>query len=215
MNRLSSHQGSVHALLIAGLVIALVGVLGFVFWQNFVNKEPDSTSESLKTYTFPDTGSSFKYAPNWKIDYYPIDVEENHLTPSVVITTEDEGYNGNWLLIDVVGTNTPEEFFNYEDVVFSRKTPNDLSLVCSVTTTGVVGAAAGLYVIYGLSDSYDPTATEGTFSRSVKLDDGQIIMFGFTSTSIEVASKEAAKQYCESPNASTAEQFQMLDSFKP
>jgi hypothetical protein len=44
----SRSQGFAHAFLVIGLVIALLGALGFIFWQNFIHKEPVVTKESTK-----------------------------------------------------------------------------------------------------------------------------------------------------------------------
>lgn len=37
---MNKQSGFAHAVLIIGLVVALVGALGFIFWQNFIHKEP-------------------------------------------------------------------------------------------------------------------------------------------------------------------------------
>lgn len=43
-----AHQkGFAHAFLIIGLVVALIGALGFVFWQNFIYKEPVVTKTEV------------------------------------------------------------------------------------------------------------------------------------------------------------------------
>ncbi len=46
----SQQIGFAHAFLIIGLIVALVGALGFIFWQNFIHKEPVVTkTEVVKT----------------------------------------------------------------------------------------------------------------------------------------------------------------------
>lgn len=40
---MKKQYGFAHAFLIVGLVVALIGALGFIFWQNFINKEPAKT----------------------------------------------------------------------------------------------------------------------------------------------------------------------------
>lgn len=46
----TQQNGFAHAFLIIGLVVALIGALGFVFWQNFIYKEPVATkTEFVKT----------------------------------------------------------------------------------------------------------------------------------------------------------------------
>lgn len=56
---MTSQKGFAHALLIIGLVIALVGALGFVFWQNFVYKETVAT----KTEVVKQPDATDKYEP--------------------------------------------------------------------------------------------------------------------------------------------------------
>lgn len=53
----TTSRGSAHAVIIIVLVIALVGVLGFVFWQNFIQKS-ESTSETQKQQTTSNVNES-------------------------------------------------------------------------------------------------------------------------------------------------------------
>jgi hypothetical protein len=39
----SNSHGFAHAFLVLGLIVALLGALGFIFWQNFIHKEPTTT----------------------------------------------------------------------------------------------------------------------------------------------------------------------------
>jgi hypothetical protein len=54
----SKQQGSAHIIIVVILVLALLGALGFIFWQNFLNAKPEvtkvqttveSTTTTLKT----------------------------------------------------------------------------------------------------------------------------------------------------------------------
>ncbi len=45
----SQQSGFAHAFLIIGLVVALIGALGFVFWQNFIYEEPVVTKTEVVT----------------------------------------------------------------------------------------------------------------------------------------------------------------------
>lgn len=49
MQKVKSQTGSAHAVIIIVLVIALLGVLGFVFWNNFLKKEPAAQTEPTPT----------------------------------------------------------------------------------------------------------------------------------------------------------------------
>jgi hypothetical protein len=78
----SKQSGSTHVIVIVILVIALLSVLGFVFWKNFIDKKPvvknDESSktkdvksqakdeyEGWKTYTSSRDGYSIKYPSDW------------------------------------------------------------------------------------------------------------------------------------------------------
>jgi len=50
INKTLSQKGSTHIVIIVILVIALLGTLGFVFWQNFINKStPQINNDTSKT----------------------------------------------------------------------------------------------------------------------------------------------------------------------
>jgi len=78
--------GSAHTFFIIGLVVVLIGVLGFIFWQNFIykdptypgavkvveeNKGPETAKEypyiGWKTYTSQRDGYSIKYPSEWVV----------------------------------------------------------------------------------------------------------------------------------------------------
>jgi hypothetical protein len=54
---MTSQKGSAHVTIIIGLVIALVGALGFVYWQNFIYKEPAVTKSNHVVVDNPGTGN--------------------------------------------------------------------------------------------------------------------------------------------------------------
>lgn len=43
---MKTQKGSIHAFLVVGLIVALLGALGFIFWQNFIYKQSITNSES-------------------------------------------------------------------------------------------------------------------------------------------------------------------------
>lgn len=47
----SKQKGNAHVIIIVVLVIALLGILGFVFWQNFINKESTDAATNQKQVT--------------------------------------------------------------------------------------------------------------------------------------------------------------------
>jgi hypothetical protein len=44
-------QGSAHIIIIIILILAILGTLGFIFWQNILNKTSDDTKQTAKTTT--------------------------------------------------------------------------------------------------------------------------------------------------------------------
>lgn len=44
---MNKQKGFAYAFLIIGLVVALIGALGFIFWQNFIHKVPTATKTEI------------------------------------------------------------------------------------------------------------------------------------------------------------------------
>lgn len=80
--RKSNHQsGSAHVVIIVILLLVIVGLLGFVFWQNFIDKKSTTSTTTtsttttatttpeatLKTYTESSYGISFQYPSDWSV----------------------------------------------------------------------------------------------------------------------------------------------------
>jgi|GEM_PF-5651761 len=70
-----TQTGSAHVVIIIVLVIAVLGALGFIFWQNFLNKPAASTTTTTTTkttasdtttYKNTDLGFSVDYPSTWK-----------------------------------------------------------------------------------------------------------------------------------------------------
>jgi len=80
-------KGFAHAVLIIGLIIALIGTLGFIFWQNFIHEDPVVTkTETVKVdevaadeeqnkipdgwteYKNAKTGVSFLHPLTWSVE---------------------------------------------------------------------------------------------------------------------------------------------------
>lgn len=57
-------QGFAHAVLIVGMAVALIGALGFIFWQNFIYTEPTAKVNEVttveKSYTLADAKQDIK-----------------------------------------------------------------------------------------------------------------------------------------------------------
>ena len=95
-------KGSAHVVIIVILIIALIGVLGFVFWQNFIKKDDvtkpattavsDETTEkpiTYKTYTTDIYDISFEYPDTWSLGNTVKSDDENDVSRSTTITTAD------------------------------------------------------------------------------------------------------------------------------
>ena len=76
MNKRNNQLGSAHIVIISILVVALLGLIGFVFWQNFIqNKDTATTNQSTttatpapttyKTFTSANSSLTFQYPDNW------------------------------------------------------------------------------------------------------------------------------------------------------
>lgn len=86
MNKQKSESGSAHLVIIIVLVVALLGTLGFVYWQNFVqtktantqtNQTNTSNNQTVKAQLTEDvtdssrgTGLSIKYPASWSYSRY-------------------------------------------------------------------------------------------------------------------------------------------------
>lgn len=94
MNRLQNQKGSVHVVIITVLVAALIFALGWIFWQNFILKEPKTsnnkpviikqhdTTNKTETFTDKTSGVSFEYPSNWS-------VATMNMSGSVMVTVKD------------------------------------------------------------------------------------------------------------------------------
>lgn len=80
-----SQTGSAHAIITIILVVAVLGLLGLVFWQNLIQKKDTTPTHTVtttttpknaasdpyagwQTYTNKDLGFSVKYPADWKLD---------------------------------------------------------------------------------------------------------------------------------------------------
>ncbi len=83
MQKNKSQTGSAHAVIIIVVIIALAGMLGFIFWNNFLKEKPTNDNNSQasqtedekpvnpysgwKTYeTITPSSLSFKYPSEWE-----------------------------------------------------------------------------------------------------------------------------------------------------
>lgn len=138
----SRSQGFAHAFLVIGLVAALLGALGFIFWQNFIHKEPTVTKtqtvtkpqpkeevESNKGYlVLKDWGIKFKI-PETKseIVYYKVQIDDGFFYDFTTKRVEALGENcvdgnspGGATRLGAVGRSTTKKTDNIGSRPFNR-----------------------------------------------------------------------------------------------
>jgi hypothetical protein len=97
----SQQSGFAHAVLIIGLVVALIGALGFVFWQNFIYKEPVTANnetvivkKQVNT-NEPDANTAFTDLAGWNAripsgsQKYELTKGSNDESEYYIITTDE------------------------------------------------------------------------------------------------------------------------------
>lgn len=88
MKTSKSQSGSAHLIIIIILVVALLGALGFVFWQNFVNKTDvvSGNTSSNKTITIKEWGVKGTYSGDTIYNYTFSEFGSLSLTSSLLST---------------------------------------------------------------------------------------------------------------------------------
>lgn len=92
---MTQQKGSSHVIIIIGLVVALIGALGFVFWQNFIYKEPvatdnDKVAVKEEKVAGDDTDISGLLIDEWKIE---IPVDSSYTVSKFHRSDEENGKN--------------------------------------------------------------------------------------------------------------------------
>lgn len=98
-----NESGSIHAIVIGVLTVALVGALGFIFWQNILSKNNDSskgdstlatassdTKKSLnpKQYCTPVEKFCFDYPGNWTVSLTQSNPKQDGVGEAVTVSDE-------------------------------------------------------------------------------------------------------------------------------
>jgi len=87
-----TQQGSAHVVIIVILVVALIGALGFVFWQNFIKKDEVTQSTQSQTSTQQDVSPATKEFKS----------QEHNITFS---------YPGDWSVVESVDSGNTSEWY--------------------------------------------------------------------------------------------------------
>ena len=98
MKSMNKQKGSAHVAIVIVLIVALLGALGFIFWQNFIRNEPatkkteavnikssdsDKVADSNSSTLYENDIYSFEYlSDDWRVDEDSYDVDNpNDKTP--------------------------------------------------------------------------------------------------------------------------------------
>lgn len=94
-----SETGSAHVIVIGVLIVALIGALGFIFWQNIINKPTQSTTATTtqsvspspsvaasKSFCAPLEKLCFDYPSNWSVKTDDISDESGALAEQFTIS---------------------------------------------------------------------------------------------------------------------------------
>lgn len=74
-------SGSGHIVIIIALVVVLLGALGFIFWQNFMQSKPNEKSNNTTTITTLNLNDGYLVLEDWNVKIkYPTDLGSNVIT---------------------------------------------------------------------------------------------------------------------------------------
>ncbi len=77
MKHRQSQTGSAHVIVIVLLVVALLGTLGFVFYQNFIAKKEDNSTKQVVTQTNTDASATTTTQVAFNSSIYELDYPKN------------------------------------------------------------------------------------------------------------------------------------------
>ncbi len=170
MIKISSKQtGSAHVIIIVILVIALLGTLGFIFWQNFINntqKTQEATSvekqetavsnkteeSNLKTLPVSELGLTIQYDKTLPDLSYDLEVTD--------MGTRYANLKSNLL----VGDRCVEDKGHVAQII---KNPSDVENQTAVVEKIVIGADVYSLALNGVNCASDPELL-GRFQNSLK-----------------------------------------------
>jgi hypothetical protein len=90
MKRASNQRGDAHVVIMIVLIVALIGALGFVFYQNFIMKKP-MTDSTTQTDSAPvETSETARFAFNDSI--YAVDYPKDWSKEELATPSEQKGY---------------------------------------------------------------------------------------------------------------------------
>lgn len=192
MIRNYTQKGSAHVVIVIVLVAALLGALGFIFWQNFMKEKPatDQTSTN-KTETTPKlltasfnegfkANTSFSYPENWTLERsvtgsFPVNLENGATSEEIKITSPSKKYSAHYRISAHAGIGgaCPEEDIGVVKQV--RSEPANLKPEENNFTEAIATNDAEKFVYYaGLMSrdvTKDTSACELSFAVLTQLGD--------------------------------------------
>lgn len=158
-----SQRGSLHVVIIVGLVLVLSATLGWVFWQNFTPKTANDTDTGLSAADLDDMIGQLK-----RMD---CDVEAGLTEPSQVQVLDTTQYVDG---VDIVSSDgTKQNVYDLENPIYGVADPT----LNWVYLNGECGTSARAFLFNKQSESHWKFIA-GTFSGSVSLDCADIEGFG-------------------------------------
>jgi len=171
VNNKKIQSGSAHLIVVILLVLALIGALGFVYYQNFIQKKASDTSTTdttgtgstitYKTYTDSLYNATFQYPDNWSVGTLTVssfDPSYNRILDikndnTIIVATLDLGVSG------IGGTCANENGVpQLTTITVLDSTLSSVKATKPVAASFIVTKAndrpSGYYAAYGLSDSY-------------------------------------------------------------
>lgn len=92
MNKSNNQSGSAHAVVIIILIMAILGLLGFIFWQNFVQKKDATPTKSVTTSTPAMTSTATKStATSLPIIAYGVEVPYDSTSDTYTLAPKTTG----------------------------------------------------------------------------------------------------------------------------
>ena len=95
MNKHKNQSGSAHAIIIIILIAAIIGLLGFVFWQNFIQKKdtvaPAKSAATTTTTTTPTTTTPKSTMTSLVLGNYGVEVPYDGATDTYTLADRTTG----------------------------------------------------------------------------------------------------------------------------
>lgn len=172
MSTVQLQRGNAHVVIIIILAVAIVGLLGFVFWQNFLNKPAETPNEGTalqedgtQTFSAQKLGITFEYPSGYTVTENYDDVDETIPKGEDLHTITIGLYNKDKVLVARVSSDFQGGFTCDQDGASSFVTQRDgkkLDITYASDayySATIVGNTTDGYVVrYGLT-SQVPNAT--------------------------------------------------------